>query len=1002
MSPSLDARQPLVELGRKIKQGERSMEQRFRCVALLAGLSLWILIPGLAAAQQGAVEEIVVTGSYIRGTPEDSSSPVTVTTREDMNLQGNPTVLEMIRRMGPSSGIDGETNQFQSNGLEGISNVNLRGLGSGRTLVLMNGKRMMFSPYGVGETGQLFVNTNAIPAIAMERVELLKDGASATYGSDAVAGVVNFITRSNFRGLELFGNYKDIDESDGDYEAGAIVGFGTDRLDVVASFGYQFRSELQARDKDWAMEPTPATNPRGGFSGIPNPSRFLRLGAGFSPIIVTGPDGTPGVDIQNDPDCTTVGGHLNNGACNFRFTDFDNIAEEEEHYQFFLEGTYALSDLWEMHGEFLYAKDDVPEWKTSPSYPPQSLFSADRWVGGAQPHWQDFIARNPQFAPGGELEMPGGALVLGRAFGVSGPSEVGTREYDTYRVSVGLNGTFDNGVMMDAGLTYGRSEGERNTDDTAIDNLAMAYRGLGGPDCDPAAGVPGSGNAGTGDCYFYNPFTSAYTASQAFGAEGVPGPGSENSALNNPDFMQEWLTDPIGTEVTSQLTVLDLIFSGESDVMAGGGNVGWAAGVQWRREDYEVDPNEFTDLTQKPCPFGIQPGESFTMGAAVNADGLVGLPFTYECPNPGVGGYHFLAGTLPFDENQDIFALFGELAVPLTDDLNVQAAVRFEDYGGQVGSTVDPKVAARWTVTDTVTLRGSLGTSFRGPGLNQLNGRGTTLQFIVPANAFKAVDTTGNPNLAPEEAITTNLGVIWEPTPNVFATLDYWSFDFSDPIVIEPAGDIVSLAFDADATQEQRDQALAKLTFSDPDDPAAAEIQRVDVTFQNGPDVETSGFDFSLNWDLPTDNGLFTVGFEGTYILDYEVDSWIWADSFDAVGKLNRFTYVRPLPELKNTTFVNWSMGGHNLRAEWFYVDSYDDADAPPGANWGIDSHNTFDLHYNYNFNNENTRVFASVYNVTDEDPPFARLDLSYDPYTHNPFGRMIKVGVQHRFGGFN
>ena len=244
---------------------------------------------------------------------------------------------------------------------------------------------------------------------------------------------------------------------------------------------------------------------------------------------------------------------------------------------------------------------------------------------------------------------------------------------------------------------------------------------------------------------------------------------------------------------------------------------------------------------------------------------------------------------------------------------------------------------------------------------------------------------------------------------NVFITLDYWNFDFEDPIVIEPAGDIVAIAVQAldpnvplTSTQEQVDAALAKITFTDPANPNPAQIERVNVTFENGPDVETSGFDYQVEWDIPTDNGLVTLGTQGTYVMEYKVDSWIWADSFDAEGKLNRFTYVRPLPELKNTAYVNWSLGGHNLRLDWFYIDSYEDADAPAGADWDIASHDTFDLHYNYNFNNDNTRIFASVYNFTDEDPPFARLDLSYDPYTHNPYGRMFKVGVQHRFDVLN
>ena len=131
----------------------------------------------------------------------------------------------------------------------------------------------------------------------------------------------------------------------------------------------------------------------------------------------------------------------------------------------------------------------------------------------------------------------------------------------------------------------------------------------------------------------------------------------------------------------------------------------------------------------------------------------------------------------------------------------------------------------------------------------------------------------------------------------------------------------------------------------------------------------------------------------------YEIDPWIWADGFDAVGDLNRFeSFARPLPEFKNNTYVNWTLGGHNFRLEWWHTDGYNDKSQPDGADWSIDKHDTFDLHYNFRFANDNARLFASVYNLTDEDPPFARLDLNYDPYTHNPFGRMIKVGVQWRF----
>ena len=227
-----------------------------------------------ASAAQGEIEEVVVTGSYIRGTPEDAASPVDVTTREDMDLSGNPSIVEMLRSMGPIAGIDGETNQFQSNGLEAISNVNLRGLGAGRTLVMMNGSRIVPNPFFIGQDGQQFVNTNIIPTIALERVEVLKDGASAIYGSDAIAGVVNFITRSNFRGVEFQGTYKEVEDAeDPDYDIAGILGLGTDRLDFVVSGSYSKRGELKIKEKDWALTPFEENSTPGGWSSIGNPGQ---------------------------------------------------------------------------------------------------------------------------------------------------------------------------------------------------------------------------------------------------------------------------------------------------------------------------------------------------------------------------------------------------------------------------------------------------------------------------------------------------------------------------------------------------------------------------------------------------------------------------------------------------------------------------------------------------------------------------------------------------------
>ena len=522
--------------------------------------------------------------------------------------------------------------------------------------------------------------------------------------------------------------------------------------------------------------------------------------------------------------------------------------------------------------------------------------------------------------------------------------------------------------------------------------MAWAYRGLGGPDCDPATGTPGAG-----ECFYFNPFTSGYQFSQAAGFEGVASPGGDNTALNNPAFMQSWLTEFLGGKTETELFVFDLVFNGETGIDTGGGNVSWAAGVQYRRDDFKDSPLSNSNTELEPCAFGLAAaGDTFTI-PEVDLGGGNSIPeWTYRCS--GTGAFHFLAAGVPSEDDQDVYAGFAELAVPFSDTLNVQLAVRYEDYGGNVGDTLDPKIAATWDVLETVRLRGSLTSSFRAPSLNQLSGVGTSLQFVAPTGAFKAIDTFGHSNISPEEAITPNLGIIYTPTDNIYMSLDWWNFDFSDPIVLENFGDVVGNC--ADDTSDIQDLACGKVVFQDPADPTLAGIERVEVTYQNGPDITTNGLDWFATWDIPTDYGVFTLGTKGTWTNEFKIDGWIWADGFDAVGDLNRFESVaRPLPEVKGSASLNWEMGNHNVLLEGYYTDDYDDKSSG-GADWSIDDQMTFDISYNFRFNNGNSRLFATIYNFTDEDPPLAHLDLNYDPYTHNPFGMMWKVGATHRFEG--
>lgn len=913
---------------------------------------------------------VTVTGSAIAGTPEDAALPVDVLSAADLRLEGNPTLTELIRNLGVSSGIDGETNQFASNGLEGTSNINLRGLGAARTLVLINGRRQTYAPYSIGEQAQLFVDTNMLPAAAVGRIEVLKDGAAAIYGSDAIAGVVNFITRTDLEGLEVGGSFSTFDGSDGDYAINAAYGVQMDNASWITSFGYNFRDEVPLLEKDWAILSRPE-NPVGGWSAISNPGRYVPLSAG----------GTPLAANVNDNGCVALGGVLA-PTCNYQFTQFDNLVEEESRYQVFSEYNREFENGTKFHLEGLYANTDVPTWKTSPSYPPQVLTS--QFVPITNPGFAAYIAANPTDFPAGTA----GALYIGRSFALggypgTGGAQEGFRRYEGYRLASDLTGNFSNGINWDVGVAYSSTVGERSTNDTYITALNAGLRGFGvcvdpNTGFDPATGTQpwapgytGTLAAGVGSCQWFNPFSNGIAANAVTGAPNPNYiPGLENSAA-----LADWMTDASFTKVTTSLLVFDGVLSGDTGIQLGGGSIGWAAGGQARTESYKVEPSALTDITVTPGP-------------------------------GGTGPYAFLAGTTPADREQTIYAAFAETSLPFSDKIDAQLAARFEDYGEGAGSTFDPKLAVKWQVADALSLRGSAQTSFRGPTLNQIEGVGTSLQFIAPTNAFKAVDQFGNPDLQPESATSFNLGAIVD-TGGFSASLDYYNFDFTDPIIVEPQAAIVNAAIAAINASNFTSPILSRITFQNPLAPTAAGIARVRTNIVNGPAIQTSGLDFRASQEFEDvfGGGSLTVGMDGTYIIEYVVDDFsiegVPIAGGDRVGQFNRSSFSRPLPQWKANGFVNFELGDHNVRGVVRHITDYIDERAPAargGVGATIEAQTTFDVFYSWQAPWD-IDVGLSVVNITDEDPPFAAFDINYDPYTHNPFGRTFKISLKKKFG---
>jgi iron complex outermembrane receptor protein len=248
-------------------------------VSSLVIASALTLVAGAAQAQNKAaaadaeapsteVESVVVTGSHLRGTPTTAVLPVEATGIEEMRDKGMPSPTEFAKSLSESGSTVGEANRNNLFAV-GAAAINLRELGPNRTIVLFNGRRWpeTFS-FSVGR----YINVNQLPVNAVGRIEVLKDGGASTYGADAVGGVVNYITRRGFDGIEVNANYKYIKDADGDYDISVLMGKKFDNFDVMGALGYERRNILEFNDRDWAIVPY-LTNP-GAWIARTNPGAF--------------------------------------------------------------------------------------------------------------------------------------------------------------------------------------------------------------------------------------------------------------------------------------------------------------------------------------------------------------------------------------------------------------------------------------------------------------------------------------------------------------------------------------------------------------------------------------------------------------------------------------------------------------------------------------------------------------------------------------------------------
>jgi len=980
---------------------------RNRC-ALSALTLAMTMTPGLVHAQDAQEETdadnvIVVTGSYIRGTPEDAAVPVDVYTSADLAQNGVSSPLEFIKDLPEVGSVLGDSNQFSADAQanQGFGSINLRNLGPTRTLVLFNGRRTLTAP---GAVGGGFGDTNSIPLFALDRVEILKDGAAATYGSDAIAGVANFVTKTGFEGVELQGDYDFIKGSDGNYTASILVGQNFGDLNIMAGFGWQHRSELESTDRSYGFQPYDV-NPA-AWSALATPGTFFVNEPNGIPV-----PNAPGLFFQPDRGCNDLGGVQDGIICRFSFIPNDNLVEEEDRYQGYIQADIDLSDTFRFHGEFTYAQTDLDRIGTSPGYPPLQGPGGARLGGGFS-----VSPNNPGVAPfvdqTGLANTPGFiGVFLWRPFGFLGnPTDPGrgsgrqTANNKAYRLSGTLEKDFSDTLRGQLSVTWANYERRRSSPGIVGSRLQDALNGLGGADCDTVNGTPGAGG-----CQWFNPFANAGPGNPSLGLTNpFYVPGNENS----PDLV-EFLQIDNGVEETEDSLVVDLIFSGEMGIDLGGGNIGWAAGAQYRKLDFLSRPlRSESNLDLNPC---VILGDQSCLGGGLD----------------GAGSFIFLGGSRPERLDQDVKAIFAEVAVPISDTLEITAAARFEDYGGSIGSTFNPKGAVRWEPTEWLVLRGSVGTTFRGPLAAQVsNNAVTSLAAISAANGnFKAVDIAGNPtNLGPEKAFSYNIGAVVDFSGFTFS-VDYWSFDFKDEITRTDAQAIANNAV-TDANGDIVPGGLVNcsnpfsslITF---DGGACVQgttngtnISRILTQWVNGPKTKTSGLDFAASYTTDIGPGVYSIGVNASHILKYDIgdfnlDGNLLRPGFGAVGLANLDRAPGTISPWRANAYINYNVAGLNLRYGATYIAGVVDERCPAlpdpcattsfgDTNFGrnISNYTQHDFHaaYELPISAFDAQLQFSIENFTNEEASAARLPLGYNPFVGNPLGRVFRLGAKVGF----
>lgn len=923
--------------------------------------------PTLLAQQQaaGEIEEITVTGSFI-SRPADRPQPVAVMDAEEIRANQRVSVVEAIRDMPQISSANTAENWNTP-----TASINLRALGARSTLVLLNGQRQTID---ANSASQVDVN-NLTPAIMLERIELVLDGASALYGSDAVAGVANFITRNNFEGVEISvsSQFADAQSDVPEVLIGGLFGMQNNDFGIVMGFEYLKRTdEMQSADV--------FSNERLGeglITGLYNPGTFGALGpprpgdvrvAGgwFADPLCGSPEigGLPenviwdpaGATEHNADGLPAPGNPFCRGTLSLQRT----IIPEKDRFTGMAVATRTFGDTtltWETN----FARMDTTS-SFGTGVPLLALSSLSAKLPFDNPGVIDANMRDPNF-PVQDYRT----IFTRQASPLEGslPSHA---TQQTYRTSMTLDGLLGDRWDWRVNGTASWNNQNSGTSDTIADRYARALLGYGGGACkfNPVTGAENDANIapGVGNCEYWNPFASRLIAQ--------PGDPTYNSPA-----LADWMTDEGVERGESDFYSVEGVVTGELWEM-GGGTTGIALGIQHRQQELEIQ----VDSVSKDGGFGFAPQVIQDWSSSRTTD-----------------------------------AFFAELVMFPAENFEIDIAARYEDTEGQ--NSTEPKISMLWTPTDNLFVRLSAGSSFRLASELQTFGIGpspTTIRPIGGEVTQARALAVGNPALLPEESDNWTLGFTWDVTDNLTLGLDFWDYDFTN-LVTQVSPDDILLADQADGfiTDPRielfpgRPNEVCEVTgrwSGDIADPLPAgcmtgfDIALFKSSYINQNTVETSGVDLNIDYNRELAGGArFGIRLLAAYV-DRYAGTATDGSIIDVVGTDGgNVAGVGTNPQIRANVITTYARGNHSFRLSTRFTDGTTLRNPSAfQANFDTSSWTQHDFVYSLTLPSAN-EVNVAVLNLFDNEPPLVANSLTtVNSGLYDPRMRMMRVAYTHSF----